>query len=165
MERSENRAANSCFSAPTWRSGYQLVVGQCEARHLAAEDPDRSGHLALPYILVVLEEFSVYYSFQPDQDWEGVKWQERREWVRQRRFAHAAQVVIKDMARKARAAGIHLMFMSQALPQEAGHVQYVSTTIGLAASEHAMSKAYIGAADLEEIESPGEGNRQKRMLT
>lgn len=131
------------------------------ARKIAADDPGESGHLALPHILVVLEEFSWFYP-KPSVEGEKMrglaKWRANRSHAKEQRFEEQVQEAIRELARKARPAGIHLMLMSQYARDKAVRlVQQASTNIGLAASDAAISMVYVGTTGLEHVTEPGQG--------
>ena len=116
-----------------------------EARLLAQRDPERYGHLAFRYIFTVVEECTSFFgkpSTSDDNDAYKLM------------MAKAS-----ELARKARAAGIHLIFATQDPKKEAipTALKRNCRRVGLRTSDRMGSMVIIDQPGLEVISKPGRG--------
>ena len=115
-----------------------------EARHIAATEPN-SSHLAYPILLIVVEECSSYYG-TPQLKEDRQAWGEMN--------AH-----LSELARKSRAAGIHIISITQ-YPTNAYIPQIIkqqSRRLGLSTADLVASRVIIDTNGLEVIKSKGRG--------
>ena len=118
-----------------------------EARHLAMLDPKVNKELALPYIIMVLEECSSYFAKPDSGNKDDKEEYDRICWL------------ISELARKARSAGIFMVYVTQYpvaknVPQV---LKMNSRRLGLKCSGQVGSLVIIDQGGLELIRSPGRG--------
>ena len=115
-----------------------------EARALARRNPDGAGHLNFPYTVIVVEECANYFCTPLPQDM----------------IAHRAVMShIRKLARESRAAGIHLVAVtqyptSQTLPVS---LKQHCRRIGLPVATAVASRVIIDESGLEDLILPGRG--------
>ena len=115
-----------------------------EARDLARSDPETAAHLNFPYVFIVVEECSNYFTKPHVQD----------------REAHAeVQLLVQKLAREARAAGIYLIPATQYPTKEniPMTLKHQCRRLGLPVSSWQASQVIIDQPGLEKLNGPGRG--------